>query len=136
MLANVCALQGQYGKTVAELETLVEGFCWVLGGYPVDDIIAAIGQHIRQRRDIPKPADIELIINPPPPKLSASLYVSLQKKAREGGWLLSDERQFCRAYEQQEMATGRESVELAEAKRRIAIETRSLDAIGYEGEIE
>lgn len=62
-LAKVCVLQKRYGRTEAELETLVEGFCWVLGDFPMPDILIAIAQYVRNHTDIPAPADIIAIIN-------------------------------------------------------------------------
>lgn len=63
MLAKVCALQKQYGKTSAELEVLVDGFEWVLKDYEVKDIINAMGEYIKRNSDIPAPADIVKLID-------------------------------------------------------------------------
>ncbi len=99
-LASVCALQQQYGKTAAELETLVEGFSWVLGDYPIQTIINAIGVHIRKSATIPTPADIENIINPPLPKIDWALYIELKKRLREGRvYVDQDEKLFIRECE-------------------------------------
>lgn len=96
-LARICALQQQYGKTEAELETLVEGFCWALSDYPMQTIIEAIAKHIRKTPTIPTPADIENIINPPPPKIDWPLYIEIKKRLREGNvYVDSDEKQFIR----------------------------------------
>lgn len=106
-LAKVCALQQQYGKTEAELDTLVEGFLWALGDYPVEKIIDAIGKHIRKSPTIPTPADIEKIINPPRPKPDWAVYVSIKKRAQEGRWIYQDERDFlseCETYAKEHLA--------------------------------
>lgn len=96
-LARVCALQQQYGKTEAELETLVEGFCWALADYPMESIIDAIGRHIRKSPTIPTPADIEAIINPPAPKIDWPLYIELKKRLRDGrSYVDQDEKRFIR----------------------------------------
>lgn len=55
-------MQKQYGKTPAELEILVEGFSWVLAGYTMPKILAAIREYITHNSDIPAPADIVKII--------------------------------------------------------------------------
>jgi hypothetical protein len=127
-LARVCALQGQYGKTAAELETLVEGFCWVLGGYPIQAIIDAIGTFIRTNRDIPKPADIEAVINPPPPKIDWPLYIELKKRLREGNvYVDRDEKQFVRNCE--DLAIIRQRGEMAsynDAQRQLETHQRQL----------
>lgn len=106
-LGKVCALQKQYGKTAAELETLVEGFCWILEDYPMPAILQAMKTYVAQKADIPTPADLKAIIDPPPQPLSRDVYVKYQKLARDGQYLLSDERAYCRAYEAQEHAKAR-----------------------------
>jgi hypothetical protein len=62
MISQVCALQKQYGKTQAELETLVEGFSWALAEYNIADITKAMAQYIKTANDIPAPFDIIKII--------------------------------------------------------------------------
>lgn len=62
MLSQVCALQKQYGKTQAELETLVEGFHWLLSDYHIADIKTAFREYMLEHSDIPAPADIKKII--------------------------------------------------------------------------
>lgn len=117
-LGKVCALQKQYGKTQAELKTLVEGFCWVLADYPMPVILDALAQYIRHNSDIPAPADLVKIIDPPKPELSPTLYVKYQKQAASGDILLCDERAFCRAFEAQEMAKTRGGSEVLRDARR------------------
>jgi hypothetical protein len=121
-------LQGQYGKTAAELETLVEGYCWVLGRYPIQTIIDAIGTFIRTSRDIPKPADIEAVINPPPPKIDWPLYIELKKRLREGNvYVDRDEKQFVRNCE--DLAIIRQRGEMAsynDAQRQLESHQRQL----------
>jgi len=133
-LARVCALQGQYGKTAAELETLVEGYCWVLGGYPIQSIIEAIGKFIRTSRDIPKPADIEAVINPPPPRIDWPLYIELKKRLREGNvYVDRDEKQFVRNCE--DLAIIRQRGEMAsynDAQRQLETHQRQLLTYGDE----
>jgi hypothetical protein len=97
-------LQKQYGKTSQELETLVEGFCWILADYPMPVILAALAEYVRREPDIPAPADLVRIINPPQPELSAAVYVQLKQRVSEGGWLFADEREYCRAFESRELA--------------------------------
>lgn len=126
-LSRICAMQGKYGKTAAELETMVEGFCWVLAEYTTDQVIDAMGIHIKKSRDIPTPSDIEHIINPPPPKIDWAMYVSLKKKSSDGAWLLSDEREFVRNCEN--MAKVRQRGELeayTDAQRQLTAHTSRL----------
>jgi hypothetical protein len=111
ILARVCALQQQYGKTAGELETLVEGFCWVLSDYSMQQIIDAIALHLKKNATIPTPADIENIINPPTPKIDWPLYIELKKRLREGRvYVDQDEKQFVRNCE--DLAINRQRGEL------------------------
>lgn len=93
-----------YGKTPEQLENLTGLFLEVLGGYPFKAVKNAFLEHIKRSPNLPTPADIINIIDPPKCPLSAAVYVNLQKRAADGGWLLSDERAYCRAFEEQEKA--------------------------------
>ena len=96
-LTIICALQKQYGKTEKELEILVEGFSRVLRRRPIQAIIDAIETYSLTNAGIPAPADIENIINPPPPKIDWALYIELKKRLREGNvYVDQDEKQFLR----------------------------------------
>lgn len=102
-LRRVCDLQKQYGKTESQLETMVEGFAWVLTDFTMDRIIWAIGEYIRAKSDIPAPADIHLILNPPKPvwKPDWAYYVALKRKiAVELYFPYSDEREYLRRCEE------------------------------------
>lgn len=127
-LAVVCAMQKQYGKTTAELPTLVEGFCMMLPHRSMVQITEAIKKYVLIKNDIPTPADIENIINPPKTPLSGALYIQIMKDCTTGGKLLyGDKKDFVQAYEAQEMAKVRGgSDELREAKREIENHTRML----------
>lgn len=114
-LSQVCALQKQYGKTQAELETLVEGFCWALEDYPMDRILSALAQYVRIKSDIPAPADLVAIIDPAPEPLSAAVYVGLKQRISEGYYPLSEERAFMRAFEAQEIDKAKGTVEYQQA---------------------
>lgn len=63
MISQICALQKAYGKTQAELETLVEGFSWAMAGYGIEEITYAMREYIKTNSDIPAPADIIKIID-------------------------------------------------------------------------
>jgi hypothetical protein len=102
-LAQVCALQRQYGKSPSELSTLVEGFAWALSPYPIAKVIEAIGKYILMRPDIPTPSDIKNIIDPPKPEWSPdwAFYSSLKKmKDERGGYAVdNDEIEYINACE-------------------------------------
>jgi hypothetical protein len=103
-LSKVCALQKQYGKSATDLETLVEGFLWVLGNYPMNEILLGIAEYVKRNSDIPAPADIVKIIDPPKQewKPDWAVYITLKKRIQQDGYYpYSDEREFlkrCDAY--------------------------------------
>lgn len=119
-LGRVCELQKQFGKTTAELETMVEGFCWILGDYPMSTILDAIRVYVKKNNDIPVPADIEKIINPPQERLSGAVYIQLKKNLRDDIYVTPEQREYCKAYERQEMDKVRGgSEELRDAQREL-----------------
>jgi hypothetical protein len=76
----------------------------------------AFEQYIRRNADMPAPADIVNIIDPPPPKIDWPLYVSLKKKVRDGNYYLSlDERKFIKNCE--DIAILRQQGEVADYHR-------------------
>lgn len=103
VLAQICALQKAYGKTAAELEILVEGFAFVLCDYTAQQITGAIRIFVRNSLEIPTPSEILAILDPREEKLSAAVYVELNKKKRHGSFITQQERDFLRAFEAQEV---------------------------------
>lgn len=122
-LSRICAMQQKYGQTPAEVETLVDGFIWVIEStrYPLNLWLAAMAKHILQSTEIPRPADILAIIDPPKEPLSTAMYIKIMKDCTTGGkFLYGDKKDFVDAYETQEMAKMRGgSEEFREAKREI-----------------
>lgn len=127
-LTMVCALQQQYGKTQAELEILVEGFSRVLKHYPMHFVIDAIEKYTLKNPNIPAPADIEAIINPPAPKIDWPLYIELKKRLREGNvYVDQDEKKFIRNCE--DLAILRQKSEMGnfqEAQKQLENHTKQL----------
>lgn len=103
VLAQVCALQKAYGKTAGELEILVEGFAFVLSDYSSKQITDAMRVFVRQSHEIPNPSEILAILDPKPEKLSSAVYVELNKKKRNGSFLTTQESDFLKAFELQEI---------------------------------
>lgn len=66
-------MQKQYGKSQSELETLVDGFAWVLADYGMDEIALGFAEYIKSNSDIPAPADIKKIID------SSRYYASIEE---------------------------------------------------------
>ena len=122
-----------YGKEPEQLPNLIKMFILVLGEYDFATIRKAFTEYLKRRNEMPAPADIVNIIDPPPEPLSAATYVSLQKKAYSGEYLMRDEREFCEAFRRQEFAKTRGgSDELREADREIAQFKLSYDGAAHE----
>ena len=63
LLSQCCVLQKTYGKSQAEIETLVEGFNMILGDRDaMDDIQKAFMEYMKHNADIPAPSDIVKIL--------------------------------------------------------------------------
>lgn len=90
ILGRVCALQRQYGKSPDDLETLVEGFAWALEGYPLKTVSKAIATYVRSHPDIPTPADIIKILDPPKKEWSPDweYYRALRDRQKSGPYAL------------------------------------------------
>jgi hypothetical protein len=136
LLAQTHLLLKGYGERAEDAESRDAGFQWLLGRFTIEQVRSAFREYIERYADLPVPANIINLIEPPQEKLSAAVYIAYQKKACSGGWLLSDERQFCRDYEAQEMEKGRASRELVECQKQIESSKVKSHDLGYEGEIE
>lgn len=55
-------MQKAYGKSKAEIETLVEGFAWALSGVDTREVSAAMREYVLNNSDIPAPANILKIV--------------------------------------------------------------------------
>ena len=103
-IAQCCALQKAYGKTPAEVETLVDGFAMVLGEYPLEDVQQGFREYLKRNSTIPAPADIVNIIDPPEPKYSTTMYMNLMSKKKKCDYLSMDEKYYIAAFERAELA--------------------------------
>lgn len=89
---------------VDSLKAIKRGMVWVLGDYDIDLVEEAFKQYISRNNQMPTPADILNIIDPPKEKLSPVLYQQIKKKIADGGFYLTDEeKNFLRKFEKQEL---------------------------------
>lgn len=113
ILGRVFDLQKQYGKSADQINNIVAGFCWALGKYPLLKVVGGIQQYILDRSDMPTPADIRAIIDPPPPKKEwdKSVYIKLQQVFKaEGPYGLNEEEyEYIRGYEENVLRTHRQT---------------------------
>lgn len=104
-------MQKQFGKKIEQLETLVEGFCWALQPYSVDEVVRGIGEYIRCKPDMPTPSDIRNIIDPIKKSWEPdwTYYGQLKELVKkEGPYALShEEAEYCGACEEHTLAKRR-----------------------------
>lgn len=96
--------QKAYGKSVGQLEDLIELFSFATAKYPMEAVIAGLAEYVTRKPDLPAPADIIAIIDPPKPekpKLDRATYIACQKKGWEN--MTFEEEHFVRAYERQQL---------------------------------
>lgn len=97
VFAKICSLQKQFGKTEAELKTLVDGFVWMLGDQPALKVFEAIKQYVLRNNDIPTPSDVMNIIDPPKEehKWCVVTFLDIKRRKREGQFVMDHEEQYC-----------------------------------------
>lgn len=100
MLGQICAVQRQYGKAMADFGTMMQGFLWVLQGIPMPKIEQALKHYMRRETDIPTPADIfKLIEGEGKPIMDKATYIGLKEDMKANKYITPDERQYIRDYE-------------------------------------
>lgn len=110
-----------FGKEPEHIRDTIALFQRVLAPYSLRQVSAAFDEYVSRNSDMPSPADIVNIIDPPNKELSAAVYVSLQKKAYSGDYLDREERAYCEAFRRQEYAKVRGgSSALQEAEQEIS----------------
>jgi len=97
LLAQCFLMQKGYGEKAEDALTRDAGFQWILGDYDIEQVKAAFLKYVKTHSDMPAPADIINIINPPPPKIDWPLYIELKKRLRQSNvYVDQDERAFVR----------------------------------------
>jgi hypothetical protein len=103
MIGQVMAVQKTYGKSAADLETIVEGYCRFLQTFSMIEIESALEKYILSHDDLPSPSSIAQIIDPSLAPLSNSVYIEVCAKIRAGTTYVTDaERAFKNRYEANE----------------------------------
>lgn len=103
-LTMICQLQKTYGKTIEELEALVDGFCWALEDYSMAEIMWGLKKYILENADIPAPAEIKKIIDSKPLEGEALIIQKVGRynfHRRQGLFLSPHESRFLENYEKQ-----------------------------------
>jgi hypothetical protein len=103
VLGQIFDVRKQYGKNAGQLENILAGFCFALQPYSLEAVLNGLAEYMRQRPDMPAPADIVAIIDPKPHewKPDKAYYVSLKKIYSEQGpyGLDNEEMEYIRRYE-------------------------------------
>lgn len=97
MLAQLFQGLRTYGKTVEDLDATLGLFELVMEEYRPEQVKAGMLQWLKTSNQMPTPADIIGIIDPPPKEPDRAVYVSISKKAPE--LRTSEDWSFMREYE-------------------------------------
>lgn len=96
-----------YGKEPEQLQSAIKLFKRVLGKYSWDAINAAFDVYLERNAQMPTPADIVNIIDPPQ-RWCSETYRQIKERLREGRAFVSDEeRNYCHNYEKAHIALAR-----------------------------
>lgn len=107
-LGVLALIQKSYGRTV-DIKPTVMAWEWVMGDYAADSVITAMEAYMRQSSDMPAPADLIKIIDPPAPKISEYEYRQLYKQ-----WELNGFPKF--SYEHAQIEEYRKQNEIAQPR--------------------
>lgn len=121
-------MQQQFGKNEADLETLVDGFCWILGDYDTSLVFNGFREYLSNNNNIPTPADIIQIINPrpkPKPKRnwSSTAFIDIKRRSREGQFITDAEKQYCEDFIAAQISEP-ENTEIAKAIKTAELESK------------
>ena len=94
-----------YGKEPEQLKDTVDVFLMVLGKYSYNQFQTAISKYLSRNSDMPTPADIVNIIDPPQEELSSAMFIQIMRDCTIGGKLLwGDEKRYVDEFKRREMA--------------------------------
>ncbi len=128
-LSVICTAQKAYGKEVNIADVYAYFEMKFQGRYSVDQIIYALGIYTDRKSDIPTPADIFNILNPPAPRISEAAFVEAQKYQERNNWpIMSDAQDVIDAYRKQER--GERGHFDIENKRLLEIAGKAVNRIG------
>lgn len=103
LLGQVCEMQKAYGRSPTSLQTLVEGYSFLLDQFTLPEIRQALKTYLLTRDDIPSPANIAQLIDPTLQPLSQVMVHRIFEKMKTGGFVSDKEREYVRRFEQQEL---------------------------------
>ncbi len=128
-------MQKGYGEKAEDAATRDAGFQWMLGRFNIEQVKYAFRLYIERNADMPGPANIINLIEPPRQPLSGAVFFDIKKRWREGQYIMPDEKEYCRAYQEQELAKMRGGgEEYREIMKRLDAPKQKTYDIGYEGD--
>jgi hypothetical protein len=103
VLTVICNGQKAYGKEVILADVYAYFEMKLQGRHSVSQVIYAIGKYTDSKNDIPAPSDVLNILNPKPPEITQTEYLSAKKWQEQNGYpLFSDALDTIEAFEKQE----------------------------------
>lgn len=86
-----------YGKEPEQLQNASKLFAIVLSDYSIEQIETAFKTYLKRNTDMPKPADIVKIIEPPKPekKWCKVTFLEIKRKKRENIFTTDEENKYC-----------------------------------------
>ena len=75
VFTDAMAVQKLYGKTPQQLGEFVEAFALFTDELPFEPLCMAIVKHIKEKNELPTPADVHQAINPPKPEITLGEYL-------------------------------------------------------------
>lgn len=127
-------LQKGFGEKAEDAAIRDAGFQWLLGRFTIEQVRNAFRQFIERNAGMPDASQIINLIDPPPSKLSVAVFLDIKKRWREGQYITPDEKDYCRAVTDQELAKSHGgSEEYRQAIRQLEAPKPKTYDIGYEG---
>lgn len=85
-----------YGKEPEQLGNITKLFQLVLGGFKISDVETAFAQYLESNTNMPTPADIVKIIEPPvePRKWCAITFIDIKRRTRENQFITDAEKKY------------------------------------------
>ena len=115
-----------YGKTYDQMDNISRAFKLVLMPYSTKQIQDAFAKHLSTGDEMPTPKDIVAIIDPStqPRKWSATAFMDIKRRQREGQFISKEEADYCENYIKAQLEGARVG-ERESAIKHVALEDKS-----------
>ena len=126
-LAVMAIIQKSYGREI-DVKSTVKAWEFVMSDCAANQVISAMQAYMRQSNDIPSPADLIKIINPPQAKITYAEYKhAIEQHALEGFPMCGYYGQVIKGYEKQQAmeADTPSYYEILERREKWVLENKS-----------